>query len=97
MVELIKARQSVTNGKPQAVFLVSRQIVGTRLANDATCALEALNLPILVARTTQRVAYAECMSTGSTVLDLETNGPATGEIKAILHEMQTLIATPLEG
>jgi chromosome partitioning protein len=97
LVELIKARQSVTDGKPPAAFLVSRQIVGTRLANDANGALEALNLPILAARTTQRVAYAECMSTGSTVLDLESNGPATDEIKAILHELQILIATPLEG
>lgn len=97
LVELIKARQSVTEGRPKAAFLVSRQIVGTRLASDADRALEALSLPILTARTTQRVAYAECMSTGSTVLDLETNGQAASEIKAIVSELHTLLGTPLEG
>lgn len=96
LVDLIKARQSVTDGKPKAAFLVNRQIVGTRLANDANSALQALNLPILAARTTQRVAYAECMSTGSTVLDLDANGPAADEIKAIMLELQNLLMTPLE-
>jgi len=97
LVELIKARQSVTDGKPGAAFLVSRQIAGTRLANDADSALQALNLPILAARTTQRVAYAECMSTGSTVLDIEADSPAAGEIKAIMLELQTLLMSPPEA
>lgn len=97
LVELIKARQSVTNGKPGAAFLVSRQIAGTRLATDADRALQALRLPILAARTTQRVAYAECMSTGSTVLDLEADNPAAGEINAIMLELRTLLTRPLEA
>lgn len=90
LVGLIKARQSVTEGQPQAAFLVSRQIAGTRLAHDANTALEALGLPILSGRTTQRVVYAECASMGSTVLDLEPNGPAASEINLILQEVQAM-------
>ncbi|MDQ5908310.1 MAG: chromosome partitioning protein [Pseudomonadota bacterium] len=92
LVELIKARQAVTDGKPPAAFVVSRQITGTRLALDAHRALEALALPILTARTTQRVVYAECMSTGSTVLDLEADGPAAAEINALCQELETWLA-----
>lgn len=91
LVELIKTRQSVTEGKPVAAFVVSRQILGSRLAQDASEALAALKLPILPARTTQRVIYAECMSTGSTVLDLEANGPASKEVKAVMDDLLKMI------
>ncbi len=97
LVELIKARQSVTEGRPRALFLVSRQIGGTRLAQDANAALAALGLPVLAGRTTQRVLYAECISTGSTVLDLEPNGAAASEITAILAEIQGLTTAATLG
>lgn len=97
LIELIKARQAVTDGKPRAAFLVSRQIGGTRLAHDANAALTELGLPILTGRTTQRVIYAECISTGSTVLDLEPNGAAAGEIDAILRELRALTHAPSQG
>lgn len=90
LVELIKARRSVTEGRPQAAFVVSRQIGGTRLAADANAALGELALPVLRGRTTQRVIYAECISTGGTVLDLEPQGAAAGEITALLQEIGSL-------
>lgn len=97
LVGLIKARQAVMEGKPQAAFLVSRQIGGTRLAQDANAALAELGLPVLAGRTTQRVIYAECISMGSTVLDLEPNGSAASEIIAILREIQALTSAPWKG
>lgn len=88
LVEIIKARQAVTNGKPKAAFLVSRQITGSRLATDVNDALNKYELPILTGRTTQRVVYAECISNGSTVIDLEPNGTASAEIKTIVQELE---------
>lgn len=96
LVELVKARQSVTEGKPKAAFLVNRQITGTRLAGDADEALSHFEIPIFKGRTTQRVIYAECIASGSTVLDLEPNGAASAEITAILEELQGFITAALE-
>ena len=90
LVELIKARRSVTEGRPQAAFLVSRQIGGTRLAADANAALAALGLPVLHGRTTQRVIYAESISTGASVLDLEPSGAAAHEIMTLLKEIEQM-------
>lgn len=92
LVELVKARQVVTEGKPKAAFVVSRQVIGTRLAGEADMALGRFGLPIFTGRTTQRVIYAECIANGSTVLDLEPNGPATLEVHQILQELQQLMA-----
>ena len=97
LVELVKARQSVTGGKPKAAFLVNRQIFGSRLAGDANDALSHFEMPVFKARTTQRVVYAECIASGSTVLDIEPNGPASAEIVAILEELQELITVAMES
>lgn len=97
LVELIKARQAITEGKPKAAFLVSRQITGSRLANDANEALSKFEIPILNGRTTQRVVYAECFSSGNTVIDLEPNGTASAEITSIMNELQRLLIVPMEG
>ena len=91
LVELVKTRQSITDGRPLAAFVVSRQITGTRLAGEIETALEAQELPVFAARTTQRVIYAESISDGSTVLDAEPNGPATREIQSIRAELLALM------
>ena len=87
LVDLISARQSVTDGRPRAAFVVSRQIVGTRLAGEARGAVEEYGLPVFEGRTSQRVAYTEALSQGLTVLDTEPRGKAAGEIRAIVNEL----------
>ena len=87
LVDLISARQSVTNGRPRAAFVVSRQIVGTRLAVEARGAVEEYGLPVFEGCTSQRVAYTEALSRGLTVLDTEPRGKAAGEIRAIVNEL----------
>lgn len=87
LVSLIHARQEVTEGKPLAAFIVSRQIQGTHLAQEINDAVEAFELPVFEARTTQRVAYTEAGQSGLTVLDLEPDGKAAKEIDAITREL----------
>lgn len=83
LVELVKARRELANDKPKAAFVVSRQIVGTRLAGDAREALEGYQLPIFKSCTSQRVVYAN----SATVLDVEPEGPAAKEIRALQEEL----------
>ena len=90
LIDFIKARQDVTGGRPQAAFIISRQIVGTNLAADVVEALKQYNLPVLQARTSQRVAYTEALTGGTTVLDTEPRGKAASEVRAITAELLRL-------
>lgn len=87
LVELVKARRELANDKPKAAFVVSRQIVGTRLAGDAREALEGYQLPIFKSCTSQRVVYANSATNGATVLDVEPEGPVAKEIRALQEEL----------
>lgn len=64
VAEIVRRRQEAL-GEPEAAFVVSRQVTGTRLAGGVEEALEALGLPVLKGRTSQRVAYAEAVGYGS--------------------------------
>ena len=55
LVELVKQRIEVTDGKLQAAFVVSRAIKGTRIGAEVTDALNGYGLPVLESRITQRV------------------------------------------
>jgi chromosome partitioning protein len=87
LVDLVKQRIEVTDGKLQVAFVVSRAIKGTRIGDEITSALEGYGLPILTARITQRVSYPTTAASGTTVLDAEPQGDAAVEIRAMLEEI----------
>jgi len=87
LVDLVKQRIEVTDGKLQVAFVVSRAIKGTRIGDEITGALEGYGLPILTARVTQRVSYPTTAASGTTVLDTEPQGDAAAEIRAVLEEI----------
>lgn len=87
LVDLVKTRQEIADGKPGAAFLISRQIVGTKLVGEAREALEGYHLPIFKSLTSQRVIYANSAARGSTVLDDEPAGAAAEEIRALVKEI----------
>jgi chromosome partitioning protein len=87
LVELIRTRQQIFGGLPRAAFVISRQIAGTRLAADIADALDAYGLPVLKSRTTQRIAYTEALSRGSSVFELDPVGKAAREIQNLTHEI----------
>lgn len=92
LVDLIEQRRAVAGG-PQAAFVVSRAITGTNLADSAREALSQLQLPILDARTHQRVAYPEALGKGLSVIDLDPGNKAAGEIKALARETIDILKT----
>jgi chromosome partitioning protein len=92
VVELIRQRREVTDGIPQAAFVVTRQINNTKLQAESRTALADLGLPILSAFTTQRIAYAAAASGGKTVLDAAFAGTvAAHEITALAAEVWKLV------
>ena len=88
LMDMIEARQQLTDGKPKAVFAINRQILGTRLASGVEEVLRSYGVPVLEARTSQRVAYSEAMAVGLTVLDYEPEGKAAEEIKNLYRELK---------
>lgn len=86
LVELIQARQEAI-GTPDAAFLASRAITGTRLADGVEDALAALELPLLETCIHQRVAYAEATNAGLSVLDTAKGSKAAAEIEALTDEV----------
>lgn len=91
LVELIKARQEVTGGKPKAVFLVSRAIRNSKLSREVGEALQGYGLPTLKAGTTQRVIYPTTASHGLTVMS-DPDCEAAMEIMAIVREIEAVVA-----
>lgn len=90
LVDVIKARQEVTDGNPKAAFVISRAITNTRLSGEVAEALEGYELPIFREGTTQRVIYPTSASIGQTVFN-EPDNPAAKEIEAIAEELMEFI------
>ncbi len=88
LVELVKQRIEVTDGKLRAAFVVSRAIKGTRIGAEVADALAGYGLPILESRITQRVSYPGTAAAGTTVLDTEPTGDAAAEVRALVAELK---------
>lgn len=91
LVDLVKTRQEVTDGRPAAAFVVSRAIKSTKLAGEVAEALHEYGLPTLTAGTTQRVVYASTAGEGKTVFEEPHSGAAQAEIRAIAAEAMALL------
>ncbi len=86
LVDIIAARREVTDGKPKAVFAISRAIKNTKLGGEVAKALEEYNLPVLKTGTTQRVAYPTTAALGLTVFS-DPHSDAASEINALKNEV----------
>jgi chromosome partitioning protein len=91
MVEVIKTRQEITDGRPKACFVINRAIVGTNVAGEVDEAVNAYRIPILDARTHQRIAFVEALAEGSTVVHNAKGSKAADEIITIKNELLEFI------
>lgn len=71
-------------------FVVSRKIVGTAIGRDIVDILAGYNVPILEAKVSQRVAFAESIASGHVAMETEPNGRAAMEISALTEEIMSL-------
>lgn len=91
LVELVKARIEILDGKLKAAFVISRAIKGTKIGAEIADALEGYGLPVLEARITQRVSYPSTAATGTTVLDAEPEGDAARECMALADAVKKML------
>ena len=90
LVEAIKARQEVTDGKPKARFVISRARKNTRMTGDLSEALSGYEVDTLNSGTIHRETYAQTASDGLTVFHGH-NSEAIAEIEAIQKEIIAFI------
>lgn len=86
LVDLIKQRQDVANGKPNAAFIVSRQIVGTKIGKEVREVLQGYNLPVFKHGTYQRICYPMTAAEGKTVFN-SADDIAVQEMNLIANEL----------
>lgn len=91
-VEVIKliTEASVFKENIKAVFVINRKIVNTAIGRDVVEALEQYPFPVLKSAISQRVVFAESAATGNTVLEVDKNGSAAKEVKALVNELLKL-------
>ena len=89
IVEAVKARQEATYGIPKACFVITMSRPRTRLVAQVDTALAEYGIPVLQARTTERVAYPMTAIEGKSVLDSR-DKTAQQEILAIRDEIERI-------
>ena len=90
LVEFIKARQEITDGKPQAAFVITRAIQGTKLDKEIKIAVAEYEIGILETQIMQRQVYPQTAAEGQTVFD-SNNSDAKKEISALTAEIVKFI------
>lgn len=91
LVDLVKQRIELTDGKLKAAFVVSRAIKGTKIGAEVTDALTGYGLPILQTRITQRVIYPSSAASGTTAIDQEPTSEAAEEVRALAEEVRRFL------
>ena len=94
IVDTVKARQGITDGKPAAAFIINRVKPGTRLSRAIEAALKPYGVPVLSSRIHDRVVYSEALGRGLAVSEYEAERkakPATEEMNALLNEILELL------
>ena len=76
----------------KSVFVVSRRKGQTALGRDIREALATFELPLLRADIPDRIAYAEAITNGLTIIESQPKGPGAEDFRALLAEIQELAA-----
>jgi chromosome partitioning protein len=89
-VKLVKEAQAFKETQ-KAAFLVTRKISRSALARDIGAALAEFDLPILRSGTSQRIAYADALTAGRSVIEIAPRGQAATEMREIFAELQEMM------
>lgn len=82
---------SAFKGNLKTAFVINRKIANTAIGRDVADALAGFEYPVLKAAISQRVAFAESAARGSTVMELDPEGPASREIGALVDELEAML------
>lgn len=87
LIDLVKQRQEMTDGMPEAAFLLSRIIKNSNLSRDVIEALKEYQLPVLDSKTSQYVAYAQSAAKGQSVFSSTETHLACLEFQGLVDEV----------
>lgn len=87
LVEALKTRQEITEGKPMARFIISRARKNTRLSGDLLEALRDYEIDTLKSGTIHREIYPQTASDGLTVFHVKNAAAAVLEIQQLRDEI----------
>ena len=93
MAELIRRAQGV-NPHLSAYVLISRRVGNTALGKQAREAAAAFDLPVLKTEITQRIALAEAILTGQSILQYALASAAAKEFKELSKEVVLCLKSP---
>ncbi len=91
VVKLV-AEAKVFKEKLKCVFVINRKIANTAIGRDVREALSTYAVPVMEATLTQRVIFAEAAARGLSVGEVDPNGSAETEVKAMLDELKGYVA-----
>ena len=91
LVDLVKQRIEITDGKLKAAFVINRAIKGTKIGAEIRKALEEYDLPVLESVIFQRVSYPSSASSGKTLTELEPSSDGAKEIISLTNEILTFL------
>ena len=86
VVELIEEAQ-IYQPDLKATFIINRKIVNTAIGKEVVEVLKDYPYPVLKAALAQRIAFAESLNIGSTVLETSPHSIAASEINAVVEEL----------
>ncbi len=86
VVELIQEAE-IYKPNLKAKFIINRKIVNTAIASEAVEVLKDYPYPTFEAAISQRIAFAESLNIGSTVLETAPKSIAASEINAVVEEL----------
>ena len=89
MVDIIKQRIDITEGKLKAAFVINRVIKNTKIGNEILSVIAEYGLPVLQTVIHQRVAYASTISEGQTVFE-SGHTEAIKEMNDVINEVLSL-------
>jgi chromosome partitioning protein len=75
----------------KSVLVVSRKKGKTALGRDIREALATFEIPLFRADIPDRIAYAEAITNGKTILESQPGGPGAADFRALLAEIRELL------
>ncbi|MGC8500394.1 MAG: ParA family partition ATPase [Leptospirillia bacterium] len=89
IVALIRRAEQINRGLVTRLLL-NRKVQGTRLSRESIEALREFPYPLFETSIHQRIALAEAVTAGQTIIDFYSDGPSSGEYRALAEEILSI-------
>lgn len=88
LVDMVKQRIEITDGKLQAAFLVSRVVSNTKIGKEISDILTGYELPVLDTVIPSYTDFSSCIKTGQTVVEYAPKSKAAAVAMELAKEIQ---------